>query len=102
MLVQNQRGMTIALINLGDVERMLGNFERARASYVEAIALAQESEDQVALARMHQRLGDLIHDDGAIEAARAHWEQALNIREALGHSEEAIALRNRVAGTRHL
>lgn len=95
--LQNQRGLIIALTNIGDAAHALVDNERARANYLEALALAQEINDQVALARMHERLGNLSAFDGVPEVAIAHWNEALRIREALGHSEEAITLRNRIA-----
>lgn len=96
-LSQNQRGMSIALTNLGDAARALGDNERARAHYVEALTLARQIDDQIALARMYQRLGDLSFQEGDRETTRAYWSEALRIRERLGHSEEAIALRGRMA-----
>ncbi|NJP07007.1 MAG: tetratricopeptide repeat protein [Chloroflexaceae bacterium] len=95
--LQSQRGLTIALTNLGDAARTVGEYAQARASYTEALALARDVNDQVALARIHERMGDLCEETGVHESALAHWAQALGIRESLGHSEESMLLRNRIA-----
>lgn len=92
-MAQNQRGLTIALMNLGDVARALNDHERARSVYAEALAQAQAVGDQIAQARVYQRLGDVSRHIGDNKAAQSYWTAALRIREQLGHSEEAIALR---------
>ena len=45
-------------------------------------------------------MGDLGFDEGHRERANASWVEALKIREALHHSEEANALRERIRGGR--
>jgi tetratricopeptide (TPR) repeat protein len=95
--LQNRRGMAIALTNSGDAARASGDAARAAQSYGEALALAREANDQVAVARLRQRQGDLLYSQGNPVEARDAWGEALSIRRALGHSEEAIALENRLA-----
>lgn len=96
-LVQNRRGQTIALTNLGDAAHQIGDTARAHEAYAEALALARAGDDRIALARVLQRLGDLRANEGRQDLANEHWKEALTIRESLGHSEEAIALRGRIS-----
>src|SRR5262249_28794599 len=60
---QNQRGQLVALLHLGDEARALHRRYLARQHYARALALAQQSTDQVALARTLERLGDLNSED---------------------------------------
>jgi tetratricopeptide (TPR) repeat protein len=93
---QNQRGQLVALLHLGDEARALHRRYLARQHYARALALAQQSTDQVALARTLERLGDLNSEDGRRDAANSCWAEALKIREVLGHADEAVALRERI------
>jgi tetratricopeptide (TPR) repeat protein len=96
--LQNRRGLTIALTNLGDVERVTENYERARSYYREALVLARGIGDQVAMARLYERMGDAFHEDGNEEEAKDYWRHALQIRDEMGHFDEAQNLRYRLEG----
>jgi tetratricopeptide (TPR) repeat protein len=98
--LQNPRGQGIALLHLGDTARVLRQFDRSRAFYNRALAVTRRDNDQIGLARTLERLGDLGFDEGHRERANASWVEALKIREALHHSEEANALRERIRGGR--
>jgi tetratricopeptide (TPR) repeat protein len=93
---QNRRGQGIALLHLGDAARALHNFELAREQYLRALALGRQDNDQIALARTLERLGDLSFDEDQREAANSHWIESLKIREALHHFDEATLLRERI------
>lgn len=93
---QNPRGQGMVLLHLGDVARARRNYDLAREQYLRGMAIGQRDNDQIALARALERLGDLSFTEGQRDAANAHWVEALKIREALGHSEEATALRERI------
>lgn len=93
---QNQRGQGIALLHLGDAERALRRYEQAREHYMQALAIGRRDGGQIALARTLERLGDLSYVEGERDAANAHWVEALQIRETLGHFDEAAALRDRM------
>lgn len=93
---QNQRGQNVALLHLGDAFSALRNYEEAGNFYRRAHALAQGSSDGVALVRALERIGDLAADQMQREAANAAWVEALRMREALGHADEAAALRERL------
>jgi tetratricopeptide (TPR) repeat protein len=93
---QNRRGHGIALLHLGDAARALRNFDLAREHYLRALAIGRRDNDQIALARTLERLGDLSYDEDQREGANSHWVEALKIREALHHFDEAMALRERI------
>ncbi len=94
--LQNQRGLIIALTSVGDAAWLTGNAQYAHESYAEAMQLARNVDDQVALARIQERLGDLSYEEQDSDSAQAYWQEALNIRSTLGHSEEAHLLRERM------
>jgi hypothetical protein len=48
------------------------------------------------LARTLERIGDLGFEEGRQDQATRHWSEALKIREALHHSDEAGSLRDRL------
>lgn len=93
---QNQRGQGMALIHLGDEFRAMRQFDAARDHYRRAYALAHGSNDQVALTRTLERMGDLSREEGQRDVANGYWNEALRIRVALGHADEAAALRERI------
>jgi tetratricopeptide (TPR) repeat protein len=98
--LQNPRGQGIALLHLGDTARATRQYDRSRDFYSRALAVTRRDNDQIGLARALERIGDLAYDEGQRERANAHWVEALKIREALHHSEEANALRERIRGGR--
>lgn len=100
--LQNRRGLTIALTNLGDVARSTGDIEQAHERYEEALTLARGIGDQLGMARLYERLGDMFAEktgdaDEHRQKARELWGKALQIREEMGHFDEAQTLRERMA-----
>lgn len=93
---QNHRGQGVALLHLGDEACAMREYHVARQHYARALKLAQESKDQIALARTLERLGDLNIREGKRDTANSCWARALTIREAMGHADEAAALRERI------
>lgn len=93
---QNQRGMHVATLHLGDAYLGLRRFDEAGDYYRRALALARESGDNIALVRSLERLGDLNIEMGKRDAANSAWAEALRMREALGHADEAALLRERI------
>jgi len=98
--LQNPRGQGIALLHLGNTARAQRQYDRAREYYGKALVVTKRDNDQIGLARALERLGDLSYDEGQRERSNAYWVEALKIREALHHSEEAAALRERIRGGR--
>jgi tetratricopeptide (TPR) repeat protein len=93
---QNPRGQGIALVHLGDTARALRRYDQARQHYQRGLALTRRDNDQIGLARTLERMGDLCFEEGQHAEANQHWSEALKIREALGHSDESNALRERI------
>jgi tetratricopeptide (TPR) repeat protein len=94
--LQNPRGHVMALIHLADTARAMQNYDLARERYSEGLTIARHDNDQIGLARILERMGDLSYDEGHRDRANADWVEALKIRELLHHSEEAAALRERI------
>jgi tetratricopeptide (TPR) repeat protein len=93
---QNPRGQGIALLHLGDTARALRRYDLAREHYEHGLVLTRRDNDQIGLARMLERIGDLSFEENRHAEANTHWAEALKIREALHHSDEARALRERI------
>jgi tetratricopeptide (TPR) repeat protein len=98
--LQNPRGQGMALLHLGDTARATRQYDQSREFYTRALTVTRRDNDQIGLARALERIGDLSYDEGHREHANTHWVEALKIREALHHSEEANALRERLRGGR--
>jgi tetratricopeptide (TPR) repeat protein len=94
--IQNPRGQGIALVHLGDTARILRRYDQARQYYQHGLALTRRDNDQIGQARTLERMGDLYAEEGQLEPATSHWGEALKIREALHHADEANALRERM------
>jgi tetratricopeptide (TPR) repeat protein len=94
--IQNPRGQAIALVHLGDTTRALRRYDQAEQYYQQGLALTRRDNDQIGQARTLERMGDLLAEGARLEAATSHWLEALKIREALHHSDEASALRDRL------
>jgi predicted ATPase/class 3 adenylate cyclase len=81
----DQESLVRVLIDLGDVERMLENYERALELSAEAVCLARASGNRNLLA---DALGNLAHVErlrgGDVGAARQLAEEAIQIRRSLG------------------
>jgi predicted negative regulator of RcsB-dependent stress response len=60
-----------------------------------AIIVHDESSDQWGKAIALTTLGDTLHDNDQMDAARAHWRQALSIFEKLG-ARQAVEIRARL------
>jgi tetratricopeptide (TPR) repeat protein len=93
---QNPRGQGIALVHLGDTARALRQYDQARQYYQRGLALTRRDNDQIGLARTLERIGDLSFEERRHDEANRHWSEALKIREALRHSDEAGILRDRL------
>ncbi|MBA4169208.1 MAG: tetratricopeptide repeat protein [Chloroflexi bacterium] len=65
-----------AMINLGDAERNLGNYEEALESCDGALAIAEHLDSKIWQAQAHHNAGEIYHDVGDREKAREHLEQA--------------------------
>jgi tetratricopeptide (TPR) repeat protein len=94
--IQNPRGQGIALVHLGDTARILRRYDKARQYYQQGLAVTRRDNDQIGQARTIERIGDLSAEESLLEEAINHWIEALKIREALHHSDEASALRERI------
>lgn len=93
---QNQRGQHVALLHVGDAYLALGRYEQAESSYRQAHELATVRNDRVALVRTLERQGDMWAAQARHDTANSAWVEALRMREALGHADEAAALRERL------
>jgi len=79
----NDADLVHALKGLGQIERDLGNGERAVPLYEEAVELCLALEDLSGLAHALRHLGDIHQDAGSFSAAAAPTEQALSLYRSL-------------------
>jgi tetratricopeptide (TPR) repeat protein len=96
------RNLAIALDNVGEVERDLGNLEAARALYRESLDLRRRLREVAGdtpqalrdLSISLERAGDVEHDLGNLEAARAAYRESLDlrrrVRETVGDTPQAL------------
>ncbi len=96
------RNLSIALDNVGDIERDLGNLEVAGAVYRESLDLRCRLREVVgdtpqalrALAVSLNNVGDIERDLGNLEAARTVYRESLDLRrrlrEAVGDTPQAL------------
>ncbi|MEQ1747521.1 MAG: toll/interleukin-1 receptor domain-containing protein, partial [Saprospiraceae bacterium] len=76
---QTQGSNAAALQALGDLERRLGNVERARSLYDEAIGLFKKEQDDLGRANALKALGDLESRLGNVERARSLYDEAIGL-----------------------
>jgi tetratricopeptide (TPR) repeat protein len=75
----NDNDLVLALKGLGQVERDIGELERALALYEEAAELCLANEDLGGLAHTLRHLGDIHQDAVAWSKADEYYEQALGL-----------------------
>jgi len=73
------KALAIALRQLGEAERRLGNSTEALKSYEDALALMREDAEPQLLAHTIRHLGDVYQDQGNPDLARPCYEEALAI-----------------------
>ena len=73
------KALAVALRQLGEAERRLGNPAGALRSYEEAVALMREDTEPLVLAHTIRHLGDVHQEQGRPEQARPCYEEALAI-----------------------
>lgn len=71
-----------ALIVLGDVERLSGNYEKSEAHYLEGLAIAEEGGYTARLIEMRKRLADNALSVLDVEQAEQHLNNAIQAIEA--------------------
>jgi arylsulfatase A-like enzyme/tetratricopeptide (TPR) repeat protein len=67
------RSNAMTVVEIGTVHLMAGDRDRARASFLEALAI------NPAVARAHSSLGVLSIEDGRADVAREHWNAATSL-----------------------
>ena len=65
--------------------RELGDLQRALTDYQRALALCQDSGDQLMLSRVHHTLASLQWEMGMSDQALTHIQQALSISQEIGY-----------------
>ncbi len=70
---------------LGEIERVAGNYDKARALFEESRHLLATLEDPYAPAFLERGLGDLAHDLGRNEESLRHFEESLRLAKQVSH-----------------
>jgi len=76
---RHRRQLIEALKGCGQIERDMGDNEKALAFYQEAAALCREEHDALLLAHTVRHLGDVYRSAGKLDAAESSYEEALRI-----------------------
>ena len=75
----DSKAVAVALRQLGETERRLGNTAEALKSYEEAVALMRQNPEPQRLAHTIRHLGDVYQEQGKPDSARPCYEEALAI-----------------------
>ena len=71
--------VTHALIGEGEILRLQGDWPEARARLLEALALAMERQSDWEIGLCHTSLGIVASEEGNLEAATTHLDQAIGL-----------------------
>ncbi len=86
------------LIELGDLQRALGDWDSAERTYQRAERASSDLDDRRRKTLVRSRVADLFVDRGRLDAAlRIFTEEALPVYEQLGDAREAAATRGQIA-----
>ena len=77
-------GIAATLSNLGSITRTMGEYERSRELYLEALEIARKSGDRYAEAGILSNLGSLAESVGEVDWAGELFNESLEIRRELG------------------
>src|SRR5437879_11364418 len=81
----DERGNGTTLANLGNLRTDAGEWEQARAYYLEALDLLIRAGDDAALAVLYSNLGLVARETGDYEQALGHYESWLTLMRRLGN-----------------
>ncbi len=73
----NQNDIAWHTWELGEVYRLMSDFEQARAWYQKALPLFEKQEDAIMLGYYERGFGDMALNQGSWEEARLHFQRAL-------------------------
>ncbi len=76
--LHNRYGQGRKLAKLAEVHRARGERERALHYLDLSLRVRREADDRWGVADSHVRRGDILHELGKVEAARAEWQNALD------------------------
>ena len=81
----DRRGQGLTLYGMAHALRQCGDLQRALTDYQRALALCQDSGDQLMLSRVHHTLASLQWEMGMPDQALTHVQQALGISREIGY-----------------
>lgn len=90
--LEDRRGVSVALKNLGDVLNMLGETAAARALLEESLAITREIGYRWGVGRVLMSLAPLVLAQGEVGPARALAQECVDIERQLGGQEEGVAV----------
>jgi tetratricopeptide (TPR) repeat protein len=86
------------LERLGDVKKLIGEFEGCMKHWADALQLWNQLFEKADVARLHRKLANVLWEDvGVAEKAKEHYDKALKILEAEPESSELASLFDDVA-----
>lgn len=93
--IDNKRGESITLNNLGSVYRNLGDFSASLEYYEKSLKIKEEIEDMLGIANVIGNIGALYHQKGDIPSALEYYRRSLELKEQLGDKRlSALTLSN--------
>jgi len=81
------------LERLGDVEKLVGDYDASMKSWTQALPLFEQFDEKETVARLHRKMANVLwSSQGDAGKARMHHEEALNILEKKPESAELASL----------
>jgi DNA-binding SARP family transcriptional activator len=87
--LKRSRERFFALLNLGETEHQLGNFEEGLIVLGKAFELAEQESNQVWMAHVHQEIGKLHHYANHQDLVKQHMDHALELFEQNNATRDA-------------
>ncbi len=84
-ILGDEKGIGTTLANLGNLRADAGEWDRARAYYLEALDLMTKTHDEAAKAVLFSDLGLIARETGQFEDAIANYEKSLVLMRRLGN-----------------
>ena len=92
----DRRGMTFALVHLGEEAYARQEYVEAKGFYEESLVLAQEVGIQWVIAYLYTYLGDVALAHGEYEVARERYREALDQSKHIHHALAELRAHNRL------
>ncbi|MEO0570189.1 MAG: tetratricopeptide repeat protein [Bacteroidota bacterium] len=92
-----KRNINVALNSIGNLYKLLGQYDLAIAQFERAFKLEGQLENKLGLAINNQNIGDCLEQKGDLEGALAQYQKALALNEEINNSYGKVFSKNGIA-----